>query len=101
MRRVEYYTGLLATEASPKTIDEAFIDGTEPAKSWDPSWSAVVELPWFQQRPFYGSPKEGENMPEDVQDWGRILDRWNTKDEGGGDEGGEGADHAEAPEPTA
>jgi penicillin-binding protein 1A len=98
MRQVEYYTGLLATESSPKTIEEAFIEGTEPAKSWDASWSGVVELPWFQQRAFYGAPKEGENMPEDIRDWGAIQDRWNTMDEEG-----EGADHgdAEAEEPTA
>ncbi len=42
MRRIEYYTGLLATEGSPKAIEEAFIEGTEPAKTWDASWSAVV-----------------------------------------------------------
>jgi penicillin-binding protein 1A len=106
MRAVEYYTGLLATESSPKIIEEAFIDGTEPATSWDPSWAAVVDLPWFQQRPFYGTPKEGENMPEDIRDWGHIKDRWNTMDtdEGGqGGEGGDGADDSEdaEAEPTA
>jgi hypothetical protein len=39
-------------------------------------------------------------MPEDIRDWGHVLDRWNTMDD---DEGGEGADHgdAEAEEPTA
>ena len=100
MRAVEYYTGLLATDSSPKVIEEAFIDGTEPATSWDPSWDAVVDLPWFQQRPFYGTPKEGENMPEDIRDWGHIQDRWNTMDS---DEGGEGAEPTEdgEAEPTA
>ena len=84
-------------------IEEAFIDGTEPATSWDSSWAAVVELPWFQQRPFYGTPKEGENMPEDIRDWGHIQDRWNTMDSDEGGEGGEGADHSEdgEAEPTA
>ena len=57
----------------------------------------MVELPWYQQRPFYGAPKEGENMPEDIRDWGHVLDRWNTMDDDDG--GGEGADHADAPEP--
>ena len=96
MRRVEYYTGLLATEGSARAVDEAFLDGTEPAQPWDPSWAAVVELPWYQQRPFYGPPKEGERMPEDIEDWGRVLERWQTMDDD------EGADHAaDEPEPTA
>jgi hypothetical protein len=97
MRRVEYHTGLLAGDGAPTTIDEAFIEGTEPAQSWDPSWSAVVGLPWYQQRPFYGAPKEGERMPEDIGDWGRVLERWQTMDDD------EGADHADDPdeEPAA
>jgi penicillin-binding protein 1A len=91
MRRVEYRTGLLASEGAPSAVDEAFIEGTEPAQSWDPSWSAVVQLPWYQQRPFYGSPKEGERMPDDIHDWGRVRERWQTMDDD------EGADHAAEP----
>jgi penicillin-binding protein 1A len=104
MRAVEYHTGLLAAEGSPKVIEEAFLEGTEPDKTWDSSWSAVVELPWFQQRAFYGSPKEGENMPEDIRDWDHIRDRWNTmdSDEGGeGTEGGADQEDTDAEEPTA
>jgi penicillin-binding protein 1A len=92
MRQVEYHTGLLAVEGAPSTIEEAFIDGTEPVQSWDPSWTAVVALPWYQQRPFYGAPKEGERMPEDISDWGRVLEHWESMDED------DGADHAGEPE---
>ncbi|HVR28184.1 MAG TPA: PBP1A family penicillin-binding protein [Thermoanaerobaculia bacterium] len=95
MRRVEYYTGLLAAEGSERTIEEAFVEGTEPAQAWDRSWSAVIALPWYQQRPFYGAPKVGERMPEDIDDWGRVLERWRSMDDD------EGADHAVEPEPTA
>jgi membrane carboxypeptidase/penicillin-binding protein len=98
LRLVDYHTGLLATEGAPRTIEEAFIDGTEPAQPWESSWAAVVGLPWYQQRPFYGPPKEGERMPEDIHDWNRVLEGWENMDDD------EGADHAvepEPPEPTA
>jgi penicillin-binding protein 1A len=98
VRQVEYYTGLLATEGAGKTIEEAFLEGTEPAQPWDSSWAAVVGLPWYQQRAFYGAPKEGERMPDDIRDWGRVQEQWDSMDD---DEGADHADDAEAGEPTA
>jgi penicillin-binding protein 1A len=62
---VEYYTGLAAPPGSAaylRVIEEAFVSGTEPSRQWDPFWSQVRELPWYQQRAFY-LPKEGEKMP--------------------------------------
>ena len=32
-----------------------------------------MELPWYQQRAFYGKPKEGENMTEDIEDWSLVT----------------------------
>jgi penicillin-binding protein 1A len=60
-RPVEYYSGLRPSEGTGKTIDEAFVNGTEPFKDYDPKWSTVMTLPWFQQKSFY-VPKEGEEM---------------------------------------
>jgi penicillin-binding protein 1A len=71
-RRVDYNTGLLATTASQETLDEAFLLGTEPVLEYTPHWARVLELPWYQQRAFYGKPKDGENMPEDIEDWGLV-----------------------------
>ena len=45
-----------------------------------------MELPWYQQRAFYGKPKEGENMPEDIEDWSLVT---NVRD----DEDDNGAEH--------
>jgi penicillin-binding protein 1A len=62
---VEYYTGLAAPAGSAaylRVIEEAFVSGTEPTRLWDPFWSQVRELPWYQQAAFY-LPKEGEKMP--------------------------------------
>ena len=62
---VEYYTGLAAPAGSAaylRVIDEAFVSGTEPTRTWDPFWSQVRSLPWYQQAAFY-LPKEGEKMP--------------------------------------
>jgi penicillin-binding protein 1A len=61
-REVEYYTGLLPGSGSYKTVQEAFIAGTEPAREYSSQWSTITSLPWYQQRAFY-IPKEGENMP--------------------------------------
>jgi hypothetical protein len=33
-----------------------------------------MELPWYQQRSFYGKPKAGEKMPEDIADWSLVQD---------------------------
>ena len=79
LRPIEANSGLLpAGTPSEKIILEAFIQGTEPAQSHDPSLDRVFELPWYQQRAFYGLPKEGERMPEDVVDWAPILERWES-----------------------
>ena len=64
---VEYYSGLLASSggAAPttgRTVEEAFVEGTEPSKPHDPNWSSVQSLPWYQQKSFY-IPKQGEEMP--------------------------------------
>jgi penicillin-binding protein 1A len=62
-RDIDYYTGLLAGQASPKVVKEAFVAGTEPAREYNTRWSTITTLPWYQQRPFY-IPKEGEKMPQ-------------------------------------
>jgi penicillin-binding protein 1A len=62
-RDVDYYTGLLAGQGSPKVVKEAFVAGTEPAREYSARWSTITTLPWYQQRPFY-IPKEGEKMPQ-------------------------------------
>lgn len=61
-KEVEYYTGLLPGSGSYKTVNEAFIAGTEPAREYTSKMSTIPTLPWYQQRVFY-IPKEGENMP--------------------------------------
>ncbi|MDX1631110.1 MAG: PBP1A family penicillin-binding protein [Thermoanaerobaculia bacterium] len=62
---VEYYSGRLPPpggEPVIRTIQEAFVTGTEPTLTWDPKWGRVLDLPWYQQLVFY-IPKEGERMP--------------------------------------
>ena len=77
LRPIEANSGLLPSGSlDEKIIYEAFIQGTEPAQTFDPKMSRVMELPWYQQRAFYGVPKEGERMPEDVVDWTPIRERW-------------------------
>jgi penicillin-binding protein 1A len=61
-REVEYYTGLLPGAGSYRTVKEAFVAGTEPAREYNAQWSTITTLPWFQQKAFY-IPKEGEKMP--------------------------------------
>ncbi|HSK75725.1 MAG TPA: PBP1A family penicillin-binding protein [Thermoanaerobaculia bacterium] len=61
-KEVEYYTGLLPGSGAYKTVNEAFISGTEPARQYSSQWSTINQLPWYQQRAFY-IPKEGETMP--------------------------------------
>jgi penicillin-binding protein 1A len=77
---VEYETGLLATPGSGRTVEEAFVEGTEPVLTYDAKWSRIVSLPWYQQRPFY-IPKAGERMPEDLDDWTPIIESWADKRE--------------------
>jgi penicillin-binding protein 1A len=61
VKNVEYYSGLLS-QGGGRTIQEAFVAGTEPARAHSNQWSTINSLPWFQQKAFY-IPKEGENMP--------------------------------------
>lgn len=75
-RSIEPLSGLLANSYAPSTLDEAFVVGTEPVQEYDPRWQEILALPWFQQRPFYGKPKEGEVMPEDEADWETVKERW-------------------------
>ena len=60
VKDIEYSSGLLASGG--RTIKEAFVAGTEPARAHDAQWNTITSLPWYQQKQFY-IPKEGENMP--------------------------------------
>jgi penicillin-binding protein 1A len=75
--QIEHRTGLLPGPAAGEIIEEAFLTGTEPAQHYDAKWARVATLPWFQQRAFY-IPKNGERMPEDIQDWSLVQDAWDT-----------------------
>ena len=82
-RRVEYRTGLLPGDDAKSVVRETFIAGTEPVQIYDGDWDRILALPWYQQRPFYGLPKAGERMPEDVADWSLVREAWETKDDPG------------------
>jgi len=58
---IEYYSGLLGGEGT-RTLKEAFVAGTEPNRQYNPQWSTIASLPWYQQKAFY-IPKEREAMP--------------------------------------
>ncbi|HEX4966209.1 MAG TPA: PBP1A family penicillin-binding protein [Thermoanaerobaculia bacterium] len=58
---IEYYSGLLGGQGT-RTLKEAFVAGTEPNRQYNPQWSTIASLPWYQQKAFY-IPKEGEHMP--------------------------------------
>ncbi len=62
-RTVEYRTGLAATPAAEKTINEAFLAGTGPDRPYEARWARILDLPWAQQRPFYNA-KDRERMPD-------------------------------------
>ena len=72
---LDYRTGLLAGSGSPVQIDEAFLRGSQPALTYEPRWAEIVELPWYQQRPFYVA-RGGEKMPDDVRDWTLVKEAW-------------------------
>lgn len=95
--RIEYRTGLLPSPEASYVISESFLAGTQPVQRYDSTWNGVLDLPWYQQRPFYGQPKAGERMPEDVQDWGLVQDAWISKDEGDQEEDGAESEDLEAP----
>ncbi len=67
---VEKHTGLVATPAAEETLVEAFLRGTEPEKTYEARWRSIMELPWYQQRPFY-TPRDRERMPESFEDIAR------------------------------
>ena len=73
--QVEYLTGLLPGPGAQTLITEAFVSGTEPARQFDQESSRILQLPWYQQRPFY-LPKVGERMPDDVDDWTLVQESW-------------------------
>jgi penicillin-binding protein 1A len=79
LQRIEYSTGLLPGPGAGQVIDEAFIQGTQPARQYEPEWARIMRMPWYQQRPYY-IPKAGERMPEDVEDWTLIREVWAEKD---------------------
>ncbi|MEZ5331464.1 MAG: PBP1A family penicillin-binding protein [Thermoanaerobaculia bacterium] len=76
---VEAHTGLLPGSGATSVIDEAFLDGTQPTQQFDAHWARVMQLPWYQQRPFY-LPKDGEAMPDDIDDWGPVRAAWAEKE---------------------
>ncbi len=61
VKDIEYYSGLLS-KTGGRTIQEAFVAVTEPAREYSSQWSTITSLPWYQQKQFY-IPKEGEKMP--------------------------------------
>lgn len=75
---VEYYTGFLPGEGAARIVAEAFVAGTQPVRMYEPKWAGVMSLHWAQQRPFY-TPKEGERMPEGVEDWDLVREKWATQ----------------------
>ena len=60
-KEIEYYSGLLGGQGT-RTLKEAFVAGTEPNRQYNPQWSTIASLPWYQQKAFY-IPKEKEAMP--------------------------------------
>ncbi|MEZ5313011.1 MAG: penicillin-binding transpeptidase domain-containing protein [Thermoanaerobaculia bacterium] len=62
-RSIEYRTGLEAAPGATRLIQEAFLQGSAPARAYDPRWERILDLPWPQQRPFY-TARAGERMPD-------------------------------------
>ena len=77
---VEYYSGLVSRPGAEKTVEEVFILGTEPVLQYNPDWSKVFVMPWYQQRAHYVA-KARERMPEDIEDWTAILEGWEEPDQ--------------------
>ncbi len=61
---VDRGSGLLSAAGAEGAVPMAFLTGTQPEQEWSASWSTILSLPWYQQRPFY-TPKPHERMPED------------------------------------
>ena len=49
-QNVEYYTGMLPGDGAQRTVQEAFVQGTQPGQTYDARWTGIASLPWFQQR---------------------------------------------------
>ena len=62
-RAIEYRTGLAEAPGANRVIQEAFLIGTAPDRSFDARWGRILDLPWPQQRPFY-TARSGERMPD-------------------------------------
>jgi penicillin-binding protein 1A len=75
---VEYQTGLRFGPGASRMVKEVFLEGTEPERTYNLQWAQIMQLPWFQQEPFY-LPKEGERMPGQVEDWSSIQKGWSKK----------------------
>ena len=65
LRAIEPNSGLVAVPGTPRTLEEAFLVGTAPTRSWEPRWEAILALPWSQQVAFY-TPRPAERMPDEV-----------------------------------
>lgn len=76
---VEPASGLLPAPGGPAAIPEWFVQGTAPVRTWTPEWGRVLQLPWFQQIPWY-IPKEGERMPSDIEDWSLVEAVWDQEE---------------------
>jgi penicillin-binding protein 1A len=80
MLNVDAATGALVQTGGPGTVQEAFIEGTEPQRIQEGRLAAVRDLPWFQQRAFY-TPREGERMPDEINNWEEVEKNWEEADE--------------------
>ncbi len=79
LQAIEYYSGFLPGPGAERVIEEAFVEGTQPVLQYEPRWSKILALAWYQQRPYY-LPKAGERMPEQVESWDEILEAWAEKE---------------------
>ncbi len=77
-REIEPATGLLAAPGAERVVEEVFVEGNEPEKTFDDHWARIIALPWYLQEPFY-LPKEGEKMPGDINDWTAVREVWVNK----------------------
>jgi penicillin-binding protein 1A len=68
IRPIEYWSGLAPSPGAERILEEAFLTGTGPDRTWDPKWDRIRELPWSQQRAFY-TPRPGEKMPDAAAAW--------------------------------
>ncbi len=84
---IEYFSGRRVGPGAERLLKESFIEGTDPPETYDIEWAQVMQLPWYQQVPFY-LPKEGERMPGQILDWGPVRRAWQEKRRGPAQAGG-------------